>query len=196
MIAFLDTEFTNLLLPRLLSIGIVVPGRADREFYAEITDEDRLLDSSRFVQQTVLTQFGLIANASCSYAEMGARAASFFCELQAALGPDEIVDVAFECPLDWTLLLRAIEDSKSQEWQRIRQSVRPMNVFNIDGFAAGEAAADEYFKSQALAVLSRHHALCDARALRIAFTTAMHSQAEEGGTGCGSKRSVSFLTSA
>jgi 3' exoribonuclease, RNase T-like len=196
VIAFLDTEFTNLLVPRLLSIGIVVPGRIDGEFYAEVTDEDRLLDSSRFVQQTVLTQFGLVANAACSYAAMGARAASFFRDLQDALGPEEFVDVAFESPLDWTLLLRAMEDCRPQEWQRTRQSLRPMNVFNIDGFAAGAAAADEYFKSQALATLSRHHALCDARALRIAFTTAMSDQAERGGTVGGSKRSYSLFTTA
>jgi hypothetical protein len=57
----------------------------------------------------------------------------------------------------------------------VRQGLRPVNVYDITGFGAGEIAAQAYFKSQAGATLSRHHALCDARALRLAHQAALRS---------------------
>jgi len=52
-----------------------------------------------------------------------------------------------------------------------------VNRYNIAGFATGDLAAQPYFEAQALAPLSRHHALCDVRALRIAFDAANASSA-------------------
>jgi hypothetical protein len=40
-----------------------------------------------------------------------------------------------------------------------------VNVYEFTGFGPGKLAADAHFKTQALAPFSRHHALCDARAL-------------------------------
>jgi hypothetical protein len=44
-----------------------------------------------------------------------------------------------------------------------------LNVHEIAGSGPGHLVADAYFKAQATAPLSRHHALCDARALRLAY---------------------------
>jgi hypothetical protein len=50
-----------------------------------------------------------------------------------------------------------------------------VNVHEIAGYGPGHLAADAYFKAQASAPLSRHHALCDARALRLAYKAGIHA---------------------
>lgn len=173
LIAFLDTEFTDLVIrPRLLSVGLVAGRENEREFYAEVTDQDRIRATSWFGLSAVLPQFGKIAHAACTYAELGARLSTFLGELTVGLRSGESVELAFGYHLDWELVDLAIRNSGSRSWESTRRRIRPVNVHELTGFGLGGLAAAAYFKSQALAPFSRHHALCDARALRVAYEAA------------------------
>ena len=175
MLAFLDTEFTDLVIrPRLLSVGVVAERGGRREFYAEVTDADRVHATGWFGQSAVLPQFGKIAGAACSYAELGGRLSSFLGDLVACLQVDELIELAFGYDLDWELVDLAIKHAGAPGWDSIRRHIHPANVYEITGFGAGKLAAEAYFKAQAQASapISRHHALCDARALRVAYAAA------------------------
>ncbi len=173
MLAFLDTEFTDLVTrPRLLSVGIATDLASGPQFYAEVTDPDRLRATNRFGQANVLPQFGAVAHAACSYAELGGRLSTFLDGLVAKLQADAFVELAFGYHLDWDLVDLAIRDAGSTSWASTRRRIQPVNIYPLTGFGAGQLAAEAYFKAQADAPFSRHHALCDARALCLAFAAA------------------------
>ena len=178
MLAFLDTEFTDLVVwPRLLSVGLVAEG-GKSEFYAEVTDPDRIRATGPFGKGAVLSQFGKIAGAACSYADLGGRLSTFLEGLAAEQASGECIDLAFGYHLDWTLVDLAIQDSGAPGWDSTRRRIRPVNFYELTGFDAGKMAAEAYFKTQALAPFSRHHALCDARALRVAYEAAQLAAAK------------------
>jgi len=56
-----------------------------------------------------------------------------------------------------------IIDSGANRWESTRCRILPLNVYQFTGFDAGRLASNAYFKSQAMAPFSRHHALYDAR---------------------------------
>lgn len=174
MIVFLDTEFTDLVVePRMLSIGMVASTGIGREFYAEVTDRRRIHAASWFALDVVLPQFGLIAHASCSYATLGARLSVFLDRIAASLGDTEHIEVAFTYDLDWALAERAIRDSGCDTPALSQRGLIPRNVYDIAGVGAGKRASEAYFSDQSDAPFSRHHALCDARALRVAYEAAI-----------------------
>jgi len=176
--AYLDTEFTDLVAqPQLLSVGLVTSAGDGREFYAEVTDPERLRATGWFGLCAVLPKFGKIAKAACTYAELGARLSTFLADLASGLDRDEHVHLAHWSCLDWDLIDLAIRDSGSKEWASTRRRIRPVLVDELTGFSAGTLAAETYFNAQALAPVSRHHALCDARALRVACETVMWAPA-------------------
>ena len=170
---FCDTEFTRLGRGALLlSVGMVADTTGPDEFYGEVTDTARLAAAGSFARAAVTPQFGKVPGAGCSYHQLGVRIAEF---LQAVLqhGPfGTTARIAFESDCDWTLIVRAVSRSCPHAWRILAPRLAPANVYNMPGFAAGERAAQAYFHSQATAVISRHHALCDARALRIACRAA------------------------
>ena len=181
VLAFLDTEFTDLVIrPRLLSVGVVAERGISSEFYAEVTDQDRIHATGWFGQSAVLPHFGKIAGAACSYAELGERLSLFFGELMKGLRVDEFIELAFGYHLDWELVDLAIKDSGTHGWESVRRRIRPVNVYEITGFDAGKLATEAYFKAQASAPICRHHALCDARALRVSYEAAKRVPVEPG----------------
>ncbi|MEO8300113.1 MAG: hypothetical protein ABI574_20160 [Burkholderiales bacterium] len=126
MLAFLDTEFTDLVVrPRLLSVGLVTDCRPGPEFYAEVTDQDRIQATGWFGLSAVLPQFGKVAHAACSYAELGARLSNFLAGLVADLPGGAAVEVAFGYHLDWELIDLAVTDSGSKSWASTRRRVHP-----------------------------------------------------------------------
>lgn len=170
MLAFLDTEFTDLVIwPRLLSVGLVTDHGRDREFYAEVTDPARIDAIHPFGRGAVLPQFGKVAKAACTYAELGVRLSAFLHDRVADLEPDECVELAYGYHLDWKLIDLAMNDAEPATWASTRRRVRPVNVYGITGSGPGRLAAEAYFDAQSHAPFSRHHALCDARALRLAY---------------------------
>lgn len=76
MITFIDTEFTYLMNPELLSLGLVTMD--GRELYVELdlyTDigKARVKSSGDFVRDGVLDMWGLVPGAAGTELEMGRR---------------------------------------------------------------------------------------------------------------------------
>ncbi|MDI1251577.1 hypothetical protein [Thermomonas sp.] len=169
MIAFLDSEFTDLLDPQLLSLGLA--SLDAREFYAELDLESdigkaRLKASSEFVRYNgVIDQWGRVPGALGTEWEMGRRAGEWILGLAADAG--EKVEIAFDYSMDYELLEYAIRDAGL--WEQVREVVIPRNVDAITGTITGELAAEECFRSLKARRLGRHHALADALALRAAY---------------------------
>ena len=173
MIIFLDTEFTDLVIePQLLSVGMVAASGPGGEFYAEVTDRRRIHAASWFALDVVLPQFGKVAHASCTYATLGARLCVFIDRMIASLAPDDRIEVAFTDGLDWALAARAMRDGGGSRQGDLMRRLSPRNVHDIVAFGAGKRAAEAYFVAESDALLSRHHSLCDARALRVAYEAA------------------------
>ncbi len=172
MIVFLDTEFTDLLNPELLSLGLVTLD--GRELYAELdltTDigKARLKASSDFVRYGgVLDFWGLVPGATGTEWEMGRRTGEWLLGLAAEFGTK--VEVAFDYGMDYELLEYAVRDAGL--WDQVREVVIPVNVNSITGTITGELAAEECFRELGKRCgrgLKRHHALADALALRAAY---------------------------
>jgi hypothetical protein len=172
MLIFLDTEFTDLLNPELLSLGLVTLD--GREHYAELdltTDlgKARVKASSDFVRYGgVLDFWGLVAGATGTEWEMGRRTGEWLLGLAAESGKQ--IEVAFDYSMDYELLEYAIRDAGL--WEQVREVVLPVNVNSITGTITGELAAEECFRAlgqRGGRGLKRHHALADALALRAAY---------------------------
>ena len=169
MITFLDSEFTDLLDPQLLSLGLA--DLEGREFYAELDlDSDigkaRLKASLEFIRYNgVIAPWGLIQGASGTEWEMGRRAGEWVLGLAADVGQKN--EIAFDYPMDYELLEYAIRDTGL--WEKVREVVIPRNVQAITGTITGELTAEEGYRSLKVRRLGRHHALADALALRTAY---------------------------
>lgn len=169
MIAFLDTEFTNLLDPQWLSLGFADLG--GQEFYAELALESdigkaRIKASSEFVRYNgVIAQWGLIPGASGTEWQIGRRAGEWI--LARAANAGQKLEIAFDYSMDYELLEYAIRDAGL--WEQVREVVVPRNVDAITGTITGELAAEECYRSLKARGLGRHHALADALALRAAY---------------------------
>jgi uncharacterized protein (DUF2384 family) len=166
---FLDCEFTDLVHPELLSIGLVE--LAGAEHYVELdleTDvgKQRVEASSDFVRHGgVLDLWELVPGAKSTEWEMGRRTGEWLLGLAAESGTR--VEVCFDYPTDWELMEYTIRDSGL--WDRVREVVLPTNVDALTGTIDGELAAEECFRILAKRGLQRHHALADALALRAAY---------------------------
>jgi len=168
MIVFLDTEFTDLLNPQLLSLGLVTLD--GREHYVELnltTDvgQVRRKASSDFVREEVLDMWGRIPGSSATEWEMGRRTGEWLLQLHEKSGTR--VEVAFDYAADFEMMARAIRESGL--WDRVREIVIPVDVGPLTGSPEGEIAAEECFRELSRRGLRRHHALADAGALRAAY---------------------------
>jgi hypothetical protein len=102
MLIFLDTEFTDLLNPELLSLGIVTLD--GREFYAELdlttdTGKARIKASSAFVQSGIFDMWGLVPGAAGTELEMGRRTGEWLLALAAETGTR--IEIAFDYGMDY-----------------------------------------------------------------------------------------------
>lgn len=169
MLIFLDTEFTDLLNPELLSLGLVTLD--GREHYAELdltTDagKARVKASSDFVRYGgVLDYWGLVTGASGTEWEMGRRTGEWLLAL--AKESDTRIEVAFDYSMDYELMEYVIRDAGL--WEQVRDVVLPVNVNSITGTITGELGAEACFRALGQRGLKRHHALADALALRAAY---------------------------
>ena len=171
MRVFLDTEFTNFMSPRLLSLGLVADSLEPRELYAEIdlqTEEGRrrLKASTEFVHGTVLTQWGRVANAECSEYELGARAGRWLLCLVAEHA--QRIEIVYDYSVDAGLLESALQVSGFLE--RLKPLLQWTIVSYLNGHEDVEAAKQASWRhSRDVDRLKEHHALADARALRAGF---------------------------
>lgn len=169
MIVFLDTEFTDLIHPELLSLGLVALD--GREHYGELdlateAGKARVKSASDFVRYGgVLDFWGLVPDAACTEWEIGARAGQWLLDIAAQAGAK--VEVGFDYSTDFELMEYAVRDAGL--WDQVREVVIPVNVNSITGTIIGELAAEACFRELGARGLKRHHALADALALRAAY---------------------------
>ncbi|MBB2487006.1 hypothetical protein H5407_17390 [Mitsuaria sp. WAJ17] len=169
MIVFLDTEFTDLLRPELLSMGLV--SLDGREHYVELNLSSevgiaRRRAASKFVLfEGVLDQWDKVANAASTEWEMGRRTGEWLLSMSEEASAR--VEVAFDYPADFELLALSVRNAGL--WEQVRESVLPVNIGALSGSPTGEIAAEECFRDLRKRGLGRHHALADALALRAAY---------------------------
>jgi hypothetical protein len=164
---FLDCEFTDLLFPELVSLGMVMAG--GDEHYVELDRDDpasaaTLAKASDFVRHNgVLGQWGRVPGGAASREQMGLRTARWLLDHAARFG--QPVLIAHDYAVDYQLLEDLIRDAG--QWEAVREVVRPLNVNDLTGTFDGSMAAELAYESlQATRGLERHHALADAHALR------------------------------
>lgn len=167
---FLDTEFTNLTSPALLSFSIV--SLDAREIYAELDlvqdpiGQTRLRASSEFTRKTVVSQFGRIPKSKCSAWELGNRAGEWLIARAADAGGQ--ITVAYDYDHDFALLRDAM--MVTSIWDQVQPLLAPENIDSITGRIEGKLAAEaSWLESSLYRGLERHHALADALALRAAW---------------------------
>ncbi len=179
MIVLIDTEFTSLIAPEILSIGLVTLD--GRELYIELDLEsdagkDRISRATAFVQfQDVIPQWGRIQNAKVSAFEMGQRVAEWLIgiasESQNPAVTIDAIDVVFDYDADYALLECAIGDSGFND--RIHGLLNPVNVGPLTESGDGRIVANKCYRELGKRNLRRHHALADALALRAAYMTSV-----------------------
>jgi len=172
MIVFLDTEFTDLLAPKLLSIGMVTLD--GQEHYVELDLESdvgrrSMKAASEFVRYSgVIDQWGLVTGAKSTLWEMGRRTGEWL--LNIAENTNARIEVAYDYSTDYELMEHVIRDAGL--WQQVREVILPVNVNGITGTIDGELAAEECFRDLSMRGgrgLARHHALADALALKASY---------------------------
>ena len=145
---FLDTEFTDLLDPRLISIGLVA--ESGEELYIEVPFS--IKHCSDFVREVVLPQLGKSPKAFCPLPLLRDRIITYLARVRD--GEGDII-IAYDYSTDWWLLHDAM-DQRPPGWVRNALVLSNMN----------ELLIEEYWKRTGE---SRHHALHDARANRYAY---------------------------
>lgn len=170
---YLDTEFTDLLGPELLSLGMV---SADGdEHYVELdlndpTSAETLAAASEFALHCgVLEQWGLVPNSAFSRPAMGERTARWV--LQQATRFSQPALIAFDYAPDFELLEYLLRDAG--QWESVRDVMRPLNVAELASRFDGALSAEAAYAALRRRGLERHHALADAHALRAACITAL-----------------------
>lgn len=170
---FLDTEFTCLGAPELLSYAMVSLDGA--EIYGELDlvgDPIGLARSraaSGFVRKVVIPQFGRMPDSKCSATELGGCAGHWLIERAAHAG--ERVTIAFDFDGDFVLMRKAMLEAGI--WERVQPVLLIENIDCITSSTASAAAAEASWVESALyRGLDRHHALADALALRAAWRAA------------------------
>jgi hypothetical protein len=155
---FLVCEFTDLLHPELLSIGLVELAGAEHYRRTDLDTEigkARMRASSQFVRWSgVLDPWRLVEGATATQWEMGRRTGDW--PLQLANMSGTRVEVCYDYDLDFEAMAHAARDSSP--WDKVRDVVLPTNINRLTGAINGELAVEECFRGLATRGLRRHHA--------------------------------------
>lgn len=167
-VIYLDTEFTGLLAPELLSLGMV-SGAGD-EHYVELDLESpssaqTLAHASDFVRHNgVLEQWGRVPGCTATYEEMGLRTARWLQDQITRRGQPACI--AFDYAPDYDLFVYLLRDAG--QWDAVRELVRPVDVDELASRFDGVLGAEAAHEAMRRRGLERYHALADAHALRAA----------------------------
>jgi hypothetical protein len=169
---FFDCEFTSLLDPHLLSVGLVTADA--REHYAELDLQSefglaRLAMTPWDVRENVLDKWGLFPVAVCdSETALGRRVGEWLLQV-AQSSSDGRIELLYDYGVDLELLVGALEESGL--WPQVRVVSTTQNVVEQTGDIDPELASEAAFKAmrRRSPPLFRHHALADALALRAAW---------------------------
>jgi len=145
---FIDTEFTNLIAPQLLSIGLVA--ESGEEFYAELPADAK--ECSEFVREVVLPQLGQDPHAQMTDTELFINLNAW---LRLVRPRNEGLEICYDAAVDWSLLNQVL-NGQVPEWCSPRL---------IDDRISELLRHDFHVKTG----LPEHHALHDARANCYAF---------------------------
>lgn len=145
---FIDTEFTDLLNPHLLSLALVA--ETGEEFYAELPFEPRFC--SAFVREVVLPLLNHNQINQVDTNELFLRLNTW---LRLVKPRSEILVICFDAQIDWTLFNGALFGQKPA-WCEPRLVYDEIN----------ELLRHEFHQNTGL---PEHHALYDARANCYAF---------------------------
>ncbi|MGZ5799947.1 MAG: hypothetical protein ACXWJZ_04875 [Burkholderiaceae bacterium] len=165
MNVFLDTEFTDLLDPHLISLGMVTERSVvapellmqgitsqylTEEFYVEVPYPDKKCTS--FVRETVLPLLGREPHAFCKTDEVSALILNWLLFVRRS---DEDMHICIDYETDWDLFCAAI-NYQVPPWIHRKMIRRDIN----------ELMLYDFFKKSGL---PEHHALYDARANKYAY---------------------------
>lgn len=148
MNVFLDTEFTDLLDPILISLGMV--SERDEEFYIEVPYPDA--KCTEFVRETVLPLLGREPHAFVPLDNVRLHILKW---LEIARRNAEGIEICIDYETDWDLFC-LVMDYRIPEWIRRKDVASDINELLLYSF----------FKTTGL---PEHHALYDARANRYAY---------------------------
>jgi 3' exoribonuclease, RNase T-like len=156
MYLFLDTEFTGFATRELISLALVSEDGL-HEFYVELSDFDREA-CDPFVIDTVLPQLGKIEDATCSWSDAALRLRVWLIQLA--------VDQRFasDSETDYWLLKELLTDKGRY---KIPANLDQTWVNVSDTSIHGDCGAIDVTVPDASPELGEHHALADARALRL-----------------------------
>lgn len=175
---FLDVEFTAFRDPKMKALGFPYSPHAKmlslglvsedgHELYIETSDPKVWAGASEFVQDQVLTQFGLHPAVNvASSAGFGAALADF---LEAHPGQHIICADYLD---DLRFAMEALEDAKRLAPLADRVHFEQISAI-VDAPWAQPLWESAFEKLEADSGLLRHHALLDARVLRIVYATAV-----------------------
>lgn len=151
MRVFLDTEFTDFRNPRLISAGLVAEN--GREFYCELTDGWGSSHCTKFVLDTVLPLLGGVA--AMKRDDAGARLVDWLASLSGG------ITVVSDTETDWRLLMSLIWPHTNDD---VAISGEQLSWPGVSMARRHEDLLEELLENEP----ARHHALVDARALRMA----------------------------
>lgn len=167
-IIYLDTEFTDLFRPELLSLGMVTFDAQEHYVELDLTEPaiaKTLKGASEFVHDNdVLSQWGRVQGATASRNEMGLRTARWLLDQTKRFG--QPADIAFDFATDYQLFEQLLRDSG--QWQLVAHVVRPLDIGELSSRFDGVLGAGAAYDALSRRGLERHHALADAHALRAA----------------------------
>lgn len=152
MLLFLDTEFTDIEQPELISLGLVSDcGR--HEFYAELSDFDRRACTA-FVCREVLPKLGRIPAARADRVTVAEAFTSWLAQL-----PGDAVEIGFDFEGDWELIQPLIGEA-------VLSRCAPRSVWRF--------IMTDYLppRLHTAAPANAHHALWDAYVLRLNWLAA------------------------
>ena len=149
MRVFIDTEFTDLAQPELISLGLAA--QTGEECYIEVPfEEQRCTD---FVRNVVIPLLGKDPHAFCSLDDLRLRILKWL----AIVKRNDPIQICYDSPFDWELFNRAL-DGRMPDW------IEPMPLKSTD---INELLLYSYFRRHPGE--SEHHALSDAKANLYAY---------------------------
>lgn len=161
---FLDCEYTGFVAPKLLSLALVLDASCD--FYGELDVSQLEREVNEFVEEHVLSQWGMAPCAYSNRASMAQALAAWFTNL-VELGATSI-EVHYDYHTDMDLLEDLLQEHGL--WTALGRILVPTHV----GYLYGDDRVEPYMAKlwaheEVRTGLKAHHALVDARVLRHVF---------------------------
>jgi hypothetical protein len=169
---FFDTEFTSVLDPRQLSIGLVTLDGLKCSAELDMTSEfgrTRLAITPWDVRENIFDKCGEIPDAKCdSEWTLGQRVGTWLQQM-AEVAPDGCIDLLYDYCVDFELLMGSLEDCNL--WPQVRVVAREANIGDKTGTLGPELTAEATLCAlrRGSPPLFRHQLLADAIALRASW---------------------------